>query len=283
MLFSNKNRSVIFLLILVLSSLGLLSYHVIQPAETGMIRKIILELSAPLETAVHGINRCVHDAWNRYVFLIGLGDENHHLREQNDLLKQRIIQYQEAYMEAARLRRLLELKNQLNLLTAAAGIIGTDRTSIFRTVLIDKGTIQGLQSGLAVVSDAGVIGRIMDVSWNVSRVLLIIDENSNVDALVQGSRAQGILQGGGSRACSLKYVSITEDVRPGMAVITSGIGGVFPKGLLLGVVTKVSKKEGGLFQAVDVAPAIDFGKLEEVLVLLESGQDMSQKSGRNEK
>jgi rod shape-determining protein MreC len=123
----------------------------------------------------------------------------------------------------------------------------------------------------------------MDVSWNVSRVLLIIDENSNVDALVQGSRAQGILQGGGSRACSLKYVSITEDVRPGMAVITSGIGGVFPKGLLLGVVTKVSKKEGGLFQAVDVAPAIDFGKLEEVLVLLESGQDMSQKSGRNEK
>ncbi|MGD0277034.1 MAG: rod shape-determining protein MreC, partial [Syntrophales bacterium] len=254
-----------------------------QPAETGMIRKIILELSAPLETAVHGINRCVHDAWNRYVFLIGLGDENHHLREQNDLLKQRIIQYQEAYMEAARLRRLLELKNQLNLLTAAAGIIGTDRTSIFRTVLIDKGTIQGLQSGLAVVSDAGVIGRIMDVSWNVSRVLLIIDENSNVDALVQGSRAQGILQGGGSRACSLKYVSITEDVRPGMAVITSGIGGVFPKGLLLGVVTKVSKKEGGLFQAVDVAPAIDFGKLEEVLVLLESGQDMSQKSGRNEK
>lgn len=283
MLFSNKNRSVIFLLILILSSLGLLSYHVIQPTGTGMIRKIVLEMAAPLEAAVHGINKGVHDAWSRYVFLIGLGDENHHLQEQNDLLKQRIIQYQEAYMEAARLRRLLELKSRLNLSTVAAGLIGSDRASIFRTILIDKGTTQGLRSGLAVVSDAGVIGRIMDASWNASRVLLVIDENSNVDALVQGSRAQGILQGGGSRACSLKYVSITEDVRPGMAVITSGLGGVFPKGLLLGVVTKVSKKEGGLFQAVDVAPAVDFGKVEEVLVLRESGQNMRQESGRNEK
>jgi rod shape-determining protein MreC len=127
---------------------------------------------------------------------------------------------------------------------------------------------------MAVISNAGVVGRITDASWNVSRVLLMIDENCNVDALVQGSRAQGILQGGGSKACLLKYVSMAEDVRPGMAVVTSGVGGFFPKGLLLGVVVKVSKKNVGLFQTVEVAPAVDFKKLEEVLIFGEYRRNM---------
>jgi rod shape-determining protein MreC len=94
------------------------------------------------------------------------------------------------------------------------------------------------------------------------------DENSNVDALIQRSRAQGILQGGGSSGCSLKYISRAEEVQTGDVILSSGLAGVFPKGLRLGIVTGASRKEEGLFQKIDVAPAVDFGKLEEVLIPL---------------
>jgi rod shape-determining protein MreC len=118
------------------------------------------------------------------------------------------------------------------------------------------------------MASKGVVGRITESTWHASRVLLVADENSNIDALIQRTRSQGILQGAGYAGCILKYVSKSEDVRPGDMVITSGLGGIFPKELLLGVVTKVEKGRSGLFQQVDVAPAVDFSKLEEVLVLV---------------
>ncbi len=117
-----------------------------------------------------------------------------------------------------------------------------------------------------------MVGRIIETSWHASRVLLLIDENSNIDALIQRSRAQGILQGAGAAGGNLKYISRTEEVLTGDVVLSSGLAGVFPKGLLLGTVTGVSRKEGGLFQKIDVAPAVDFGKLEEVMaVITETG------------
>jgi rod shape-determining protein MreC len=154
----------------------------------------------------------------------------------------------------------------------AARVIDSDRTSLFKTLLINKGTSEGLRVGLAVLTDQGVVGRIIETSWHASRVLLMIDENSNIDALIQRIRAQGILQGAGAAGGNLKYISRTEEVLPGDVVLTSGLAGVFPKGLLLGVVTGVSRREGGLFQKIDVAPAVDFGKLEEVMtVITETG------------
>jgi rod shape-determining protein MreC len=113
-----------------------------------------------------------------------------------------------------------------------------------------------------------VVGRIIETSWHASRVLLLIDENSNIDALIQRSRAQGILQGAGSAGCTLKYISRVENVQTGDVVLSSGLAGVFPKGLLLGFVIGTSAAEGGLFQKIDVASAVDFGKIEEVLVLI---------------
>jgi rod shape-determining protein MreC len=110
------------------------------------------------------------------------------------------------------------------------------------------------------------VGRVIETSWHASRVLILIDENSNIDALIQRSRAQGILQGAGSAGCNLKYISRAENVQTGDVVLSSGLAGVFPKGLLLGVVTGTSGGEGGLFQKIDVAPAVDFGRLEEVLI-----------------
>jgi len=166
-----------------------------------------------------------------------------------------------------RLQKLLEIREGFPQRAVAARVIDRNRSPLFKTLLINKGTADGLRVGLAVLSDQGVVGRIIETSWHASRVLLLIDGNSNIDGLIQRSRAQGILQGAGSAGCSLKYISRAEEVLAGDVVISSGLSGVLPKGLLLGVVTGASRKEGGLFQKIDVAPAVDFEKLEEVLAL----------------
>lgn len=151
--------------------------------------------------------------------------------------------------------------------------MGGSRSSVFKTILINRGTRDGLKEGCPVLTDEGVVGRIVETSWNVSRVLLLIDNNSNIDALVQESRAQGILQGRGADGCILKYVQSSEEVREGDSVISSGLAGVFPKGLLLGVVRKVEKEPFGLFQDIQVSPSVDLLKLEEVVVILSDKED----------
>jgi rod shape-determining protein MreC len=112
----------------------------------------------------------------------------------------------------------------------------------------------------------------------VSRVLLLIDENSNIDALIQENRIQGILQGAASLGCSLKYVPKTETVNVGNIVVSSGLSGLFPKGLLLGVVKNVEKTDSGLFQKIDIAPYVDFSRLEEVMVIVLDKADYIGKS-----
>jgi rod shape-determining protein MreC len=127
--------------------------------------------------------------------------------------------------------------------------------------------------GLPVLTDQGIVGRIVEMSPHVSKILLIINENSNIDALVQENRIQGILQGAGSLGCSLKYVPKTETVNIGDTIISSGLSGLFPKGLLLGTVKNVDKTNSGLFQKIDVAPFVDFARLEEVVILVFNKSD----------
>ena len=120
---------------------------------------------------------------------------------------------------------------------------------------------------MPVIAPPGLIGRLVDVSWNVSRVLLFIDENSNIDAIVQRNRTQGIISGAGSRGMVLKYISKTQDVKEGDVIVSSGMGGVFPKGWLIGQVIHVDKQDASLFLKISVAPFVDFSKLEELLIL----------------
>ena len=268
MLIPRKYQSIVVATILLIVSLTILSYSAVRLSETGFLRKIVLETAAPVQDAINVSLKSLHDAWNRYLFLVGLEEENKRLRRDKALLGEELNRYREGYLEAIRLQKLLDIKNGFPYRTIAARVIDSNRTSLFKTLLINKGTAEGLRVGLAVLSDQGVVGRIIETSWHASRVLLMIDENSNIDALIQRSRAQGILQGAGPAGCNLKYISRTEEVLPGDVVLSSGLAGVFPKGLLLGTVTVVSHKEGGLFQKIDVAPAVDFGKLEEVLALV---------------
>ena len=267
MLIPRKYQSIAVAAVLLIISLTVLSFSAIRLSETEFLRKMVLEAAAPVEDTINISLQNLHDVWKRYLFLVGLEDENRRLRKQNADLTEQLNRYREGSLEAMRLQKLLDLREDIPPRTVAARVIDRNRSSLFKTLLINKGTADGLRVGLAVLSDQGVVGRIIETSWHASRVLLLIDGNSNIDGLIQRSRAQGILQGAGSAGCSLKYISRAEEVLAGDVVISSGLSGVLPKGLLLGVVTGASRKEGGLFQKIDVAPAVDFEKLEEVLAL----------------
>ena len=267
MLFPKKHHHIIIACLLVIMSLVILSYSVKQPGSVGFFRKLVLETAAPLANIISTSFRGIDEAWKRYIFLIGIEDENRRLRQENASLTQEIVHHREGFLEGIRLQKLLTLKEKVDYPTIVARVIGRDQTSIVKTILIDKGTSHGLKVDLPVIADRGVVGRIVETSSHVSKILLLIDENSNIDALVQENRIQGILQGAASRGCSLKYISKTETVSPGNIVISSGLSGIFPKGLLIGAVTNVDKTDSGLFQKIDVAPYVDFARLEEVIIL----------------
>jgi rod shape-determining protein MreC len=227
-----------------------------------------METASPVEKGIHSTFQGIRGVWDHYLFLVGLETENRDLKKKIADLQNEINSYREMYYEVGRLKKILSLEETMIYSTVAARVVSNERSSLFKTIIIEKGTDDGIGEGLPVVTQQGIVGRIIESSWNVSRVLLVTDYNSNIDALVQGSRAQGILQGGGPQLSRLKYVQRTDEVKPGDTLVTSGLGGVFPKGLVLGTIVKAEKRETGLFQHVEVTPAVDFTRLEEVLVLI---------------
>jgi rod shape-determining protein MreC len=136
-------------------------------------------------------------------------------------------------------------------------------------VIIDQGTAAGIRPGMPVVTDQGVVGVVSGTAPGASKVLLLIDPQSQVDAYVQRSRARGSVRGAKGRECSFEFVLRDEDLAVGDLLLTSGMGEIFPKGLVIGHVTHVERQPYGLFQEAQIKPAVDFGKLEEVFVILE--------------
>lgn len=252
---------------ILLAALTLLSYNLRHDSRGGILKKLVLEMASPLQNVLSASIKSVSDSWMRYVFLVGLEDENRRLNRKMDELKAELILYKEGYLEAQRLRNLLALQNDSDHQFVAARVIGRGQTAYSKSITINKGTADGLKSGMPVIAQAGLIGRLVDVSWHSSKVLLLIDENSNIDGIDQRSRALGIIRGAGSRGCMFRYASKTQDVKEGDIIITSGMSNSFPKGLLIGTVSHVDRQDPGLFLRINIAPFTDFSKLEEVMVL----------------
>ncbi|HEY6007303.1 MAG TPA: rod shape-determining protein MreC [Geobacteraceae bacterium] len=210
--------------------------------------------------------------WSDYLDLVDVRRENRQLRQTVKTVNSRLIESQEALVVNERLKRLLDLKTALRLPSLAATVIGEDGSPWFKTIVIDRGERDGLREGLPVVAVDGVVGQLVKVSAASSRVLLVTDTASSVAAVVQRSRARGVLKGKGEGRCSLEFAERDDDVKVGDLVISSGMGGVFPKGLPLGEVTMVKKGDYGIFQTVEVRPTVAVGRLEEVLVLVPSNQ-----------
>ncbi len=271
MFFLKKYKIIIFIGALLVSALIMISYNLKFGAEQSFVKKIALETVAPVYKIFNGSIQGVQHAWRDYFLLVGIQEENQTLKKKINELKAVIVSYREGYLEAQRLKKLLSITDRYQYHFTAVRVIGREQATLSRTVLINKGSSDGLKNGMPVMAYPGLIGRLIDVSRNVSRVLLFIDENSHVDAIVQRNRIQGIISGAGFRGMTLKYIPKTQDVQKGDVIISSGMGGIFPKGWLIGQVISVDRQSDGLFLKIDVAPFVDLSKLEELLILSSVG------------
>ncbi|MBA7696977.1 Cell shape-determining protein MreC [subsurface metagenome] len=208
--------------------------------------------------------------------MVDVHHENTQLKNEIHVLKMANSRYRELLATQERLEELLQFKQTINRPVLAAQVIGLDPTGWFKSVIIDKGKWAGLRLDMPVVNAFGVVGRVVSVSSNYAKVLLIIDQNSAVDCLVQRSRDRGMLKGLMSEICKLDYVAKSNDITVGDIVVTSGLGGVFPKGLPVGRILDVKEISGELFKDIKIRTAVDFSKLEEVLVILEESRSSNQ-------
>jgi rod shape-determining protein MreC len=184
-----------------------------------------------------------------------------------------------------RLRNLLQFREKNSPSMIGAEVIGRDPSSWFRAVTIDKGERDGVEKGMAVISPTGVIGQILKAAPHYATVLLLTDYNSAIDSIVQRTRAKAIVEGKGENRCQLKYLRRAEEVAVGDVVVTSGLSGNFPKGLMVGEIKKVDKKGHGVFQYAELVPSVDLTQLEEVFVIMEplSPSQIQEEKGKKEK
>ena len=261
-------------IIIVSAALALFSLHLAltdrQEYARGYLLKEILSVTVtPVQGVILGVQDSIKGVWTDYFFLVGVNEENESLKRTIHSLVEENRNLREDAKQNERLRALLDFKESLPYSTTGAGIVGYHMERWTRTVMIDKGSSGGIEKDHGAIASGGVVGRIIEVNAGSSRVLLTTDLRSNIDVIIERSRVKGVVEGNGTDGLVMKYVRQVDEVQVGDQVITSGLSGVFPKGLVVGEVTRVEKSGDNFFKNVEVRPAVDLGKLEEVLVLRE--------------
>ncbi len=231
-----------------------------------MAGRALMQISFPVQQGAQNVLSWFRGIGERYLLLMGVQEENQRLRRELSSLRAENNRLQEALQTEERLQRLAPLRKSHSF-SVVANVFARDPSSWFKTVLVDKGERDGVTKDMAVTVAEGLVGRVIEVFPRAAKVLLITDPNSSVDVIVQRTRAQGIMEGRVEDFCILKYVKKGDDVQVGDQVITSGLGGIFPKGLLTATLTKVERKRPGIFQYVESMPTADLSRLEEVLIL----------------
>ena len=252
-----------------LVSLLLLTFYV-REGEAGVIHSIrsgVNTVATPVRMVGAVVATPFNAIGNVFTNLSAPQETLSELKKQNEELTSELAQLTEAEKTAERLESLLGLQSTYNLQSTAARIIGTTGDAWSQTVTIDKGSANGFEIGMPVCNSGGVIGQIIEVSAATSTVRLINDENSGVSAMVQSTRAQGILQGQPDGTLMLSYVPADADVKVGDVIITSGLGGRFPKGLPLGTVSSVSRAANATYYTIVGRALSTAESTEEVLVI----------------
>jgi rod shape-determining protein MreC len=249
-----------------------LSIYILTVAARGQLKNeplgaLLMWLMRPLQIASQGTANWITSLQENYDTLAGFRSENERLRKRVQSLEVERQKLLEAQATNLRLKQLLDFRSHLSGAAVTASIIANSASSWFQSCLLDKGSADGVRKGMAVVTPLGVVGQVVAVTPRTAKVLLLTDPNSGIDVLVQRTRARGIVSGSLDNGTVLKYVKRSEDIQEGDRLITSGIDGVFPKGLMVGAVIKVHKQHLGLFQFVEVLPAVQSSRVEEVLVV----------------
>ncbi len=243
-------------------------------SDHGMFAGALLGFAGWVQGVVSAPADAAGAAFDRYIGLVDVAEENRALRARIAELEEDNLQFREALVASGHLQRIAEMRAGFEVPLLPSQVVGHDLSSWFRSVLIDRGQSDSVRSGMPVVTDAGVVGVVTATSSGASRVMMLLDRRSAADAIVQRSRARGIVHGQGTDALEFVFMVRGDDVMPGDVIITSGVGGVYPKGLRVGEVVSVQTDRDRLLHTARVRPVVDFGRLEQVFVLLERGPTM---------
>jgi rod shape-determining protein MreC len=238
------------------------------------LTRALLEVAAPVQKVITRPVHFVRDTWQRYVALVDLQAENEALRAELARIEEENLQYREALVASGQLRRIAEMRRDFEVPLLPADVVGQDASPWFRSLLLDRGRSAEVRSGMPVMVDQGVVGLVSATSLHAARAMMILDRRSAVDAMIQRSRARGLVRGLGTGELEFEFMVRGDDVEAGDVVITSGVGGVYPKGLRVGTVRSVNTDRTQLLHTARVEPAVDFGRLEQVFVMLRRGPTM---------
>lgn len=242
-------------------------------------RPITHVVAVPLH-ALASLDRAIRDLWNHYIALQGVYEQNVALRQEIERLQGEIAHLREHVIVSEQLDELLQYQQDVPVQTVAARIIGWDPASWYRAIVLGKGETHGLRKEMGVITPAGVVGRVVKTTPTTATVLLLTDPNVAVAAMIQRTRDEGIVQGTAQGGLRMKYLPPLSSIEVDDMVVTSGLTGDFPRGLPIGRVVRVTTPQAALFQSVDLSPAVDFSKLEGVLVITSLGplSDLSASS-----
>lgn len=236
--------------------------------QVRFIETLLFEALAPVQIVISGPVRRLDSVGQTITSIGSLRAENDALRNEVDRLSQQAVLVPELQRENAELRAQLGFQRdspQFQWITAH--LLGFDPSNLVQAITIDRGSRSGVAEGMTVVTPRGLVGQVIQVTPNTAKVLLVSDVSSSADALVQSNRAKGVVNGSRTGQLTMTYIAQQFKVQTGDRVVTSGLGGVFPAGLWVGTVIDVRQSDPDLFQSARLEPAIDFGRLEEVMVI----------------
>ncbi len=243
-----------------------------NPGDLSALDRGVLRLVSPAQSAMSLIARAITSVAGRYVELTHVRGENEALTRENQRLRAELTEMRRLAEESGRYQRLLGLRDVTPAETVAARVIAVDASPYFRVARVEIDHGEGnVRHGMPVLTPEGVAGRINRVSGKSSDIMLLVDPRSAIDVVIPRTGGRGILRGKSGEngyRCSIEYLARGEPAKEGDAVVTSGLGGAFPRNLAVGHITRIIPGAVGLYQDVEVTPDVDFGRLSEVLVVV---------------
>ncbi len=264
---SSKVKIVNNLIVLAVAVWGL-SQKRFELEEMTLFQRLVVEVVAPVQKSLLNTRQELDDLVDNYLRIVNTSKENAHLKTTIARLESDLFQMEEIRRENFRLKQMLLHSEDISQSKVLAQVVGWDSANQFKVLRINRGEKDGIRMMAPVITHKGLVGYVYRLGNGYADVLTILDPNNRVDALIERSRTHGVVEGVFNQRCTLKYVNRTEPVEMGDKLITAGVGGIYPKGIKVGMITGIDREDSGMTLGLEVTPSVDFHKLEEVLVLL---------------
>jgi rod shape-determining protein MreC len=264
----------LFTALLLFSAAMILRASIKSPERLTPVDRLVLRATSPVLSLFHRVGEQLTGVWSNYLALVGVKRDNERLRAENAVLSSQLTRLSQLAARAERMEQLLDLRAQIHSDTVAAQVIGVESSRQFRSLRIELsggGLAQEVRPGVPVLAAGGLVGRVLRTAGSFADVQLATDPRSSIDVMIPKSGSRGVLKGISSDnhfLCRMEYVLQKETIQPGDTVVTSGLGGLFPREIPVGKVTRVRKPDSSLYLEIEVEPLLDMTRLREVILVL---------------